>query len=888
MGFNPTQYLNNEFSSGVSFHPEFSRDDGRYEDYTPEKLEALHNNYVDEEGVLWKKSRCFACHLVCGVYVGSKDGKVVAIAPDKSQGTELCERHGKNGIRMVKFNNHPDRINHALKRVGERGEGKWEKISVEQALDEIAEKLLEVKAKYGPESLVVAEGTYRTDHIWAARRFASLFGNACQVMGPGHICAMWKVFQQEAIYGRPPVFFGHNAPQGTKTRYFGGMRAEEFYANRSIVSRIMKEELWGDTQRPYKILVVDPCCTTIARNADLWLPIRPGTDAALKLGMGNIIVQEKLYDADFLRDWTTAPFLVRTDTKKLLREPAFAGKGNRHNFVAWDPVKGKAVLWISDTRKFAEDGVVPALEGEFDVKLASGETVKCKTAFTLIVENLAEYPLETVAQITGLPEQKIEAAARMLMDGPASFTMGRGDADQSGNQVNNLLAENYLMCFTGAVDGQGGQEMYGVGPHINGVRVVRDAELEGQEFISAEAKKKTVGYERYPLNSWQLHDLVSEQHIKYHGTPREITHCMNVHPGLVWEAAKTGKPFPVKAIISWHTDLMTWAANTKHVVEGLKAMDLVVQMEYWMTPAAALADYVLPAADWMERPFFSTMEDVFDFAATGDRGIRPQFDRQIDYDFFRGLAIRCGQEEHWPWKTYEDVVAMRVEKCGVSYDEVIEMGTIMDPHELEKYKQVRKDGTLRGWDTASGRVEIFPTLYDELGIYPILPYREPAESPYSTPELYEQYPFVLTSGGRTIPFFHSDGRVPDIGTREMHPWPVFMMNIETGRQLGIRDGDWCWIETPRGRIRQRARLGNEIGQKVIQIQASWWYPEMRAEEPVLKGIWESSANVLTNDDPDAGDPYIGGWANRCLLCKVYRCEEPPEWFDERKFLPIAE
>jgi anaerobic selenocysteine-containing dehydrogenase len=118
----------------------------------------------------------------------------------------------------------------------------------------------------------------------------------------------------------------------------------------------------------------------------------------------------------------------------------------------------------------------------------------------------------------------------------------------------------------------------------------------------------------------------------------------------------------------------------------------------------------------------------------------------------------------------------------------------------------------------------------------------------------------------------------------MHPWPVFMINIDTARELGIRDGDWCWIETLRGKIRQRARCGNEIGQNVILIQASWWYPEM--PETALKGLYESSANFLTEDSFEASDLWVGGWVNRNLLCKVYRCEEPPEWFDESKFKPI--
>ena len=97
--------------------------------------------------------------------------------------------------------------------------------------------------------------------------------------------------------------------------------------------------------------------------------------------------------------------------------------------------------------------------------------------------------------------------------------------------------------------------------------------------------------------------------------------------------------------------------------------------------------------------------------------------------------------------------------------------------------------------------------------------------------------------------------------------------------IGIRDGDWVWIETKRGRIRQKAKLEFSLKQGVVSIQPSWWYPELPAEEPWSQGIFESNANVLTNDSYEVIDEMSGQWVARGMLCKVYPCIDPADRSD---------
>lgn len=843
--------------------------------------------YVDEDGIKWMKSRCFFCHVHCGMMIGTRDGKIVRMKPDELDPLQgMCERIGPNGERAIKNHYHPKRINHALKRVGDRGENKWEQIPYEQALDEIAAKLTELKEKYGPETLAVTEGTYRSDHLWARSRFTNLWGNPGNLADPGSICWCWLYTVNLAMVG----FLSETALNATiglaKTIVLWGVRINERHSPQSWATKQLRAACANEEQKPH-VIVVDPYMVDAVRDAETYLPIRPGTDTAMMLAWLNVIFNEKIYDVDFVTNWSNGPFLVRMDTRKLLREDDLRKGGERKNFVAWDTKTNKPAVWDSSQNRYQEEGVENAIEGEFEVTLAGGKKVACRTAFALLKERCDEYTPEKVAQITGVPAHKIELAARTYAtEKPSCMGWGVGAIDQAGwNATSGAVCKVILRSITGNLDIPGGDYLPEPGPVINGQFPVRDGELELSEMVAPEARAKLLGNDRFRLMGWQGFERSDEPFREMWGIARPQLHQMLSSAPLLWRAILNNDPYPVRAAISWSSNPMVWAPNTKMVYKALKSLDLFVVLEYWMTPTAALADYVLPAADWMERPMFSNIEDSLDMFMGGPRASEPVADRRMDYDFFRGLGIRLGQEEYWPWETYEEVIAHRLERVGVTYKEFCETGMLFpdmtSDDQFEKHKTIRKkDGQVRGFATPSRRCEIYPSIIEDLEYDPLPLFREPAESPISTPEVAKEYPIILTTGGRFAPMFHSEHRVPGTGTREMHPWPIVEIHMETARELGIRDGDWCWIETPRGRIRQIARLGFALKPGVIIVQPSWWYPELPVEEPWLCGAFVSNANVLTDDNPDLLDPVCGNWANRGLLCKIYRCEEP-EWLADR-------
>jgi len=295
------------------------------------------------------------------------------------------------------------------------------------------------------------------------------------------------------------------------------------------------------------------------------------------------------------------------------------------------------------------------------------------------------------------------------------------------------------------------------------------------------------------------------------------------------------------------------------VYKALKSVDIHVVLDYWMTPSAELADYVLPAASGWERPFFM-------FSYAGDQAvpekIEGEYDHKIDYDIFRELGIRMGQD--WPQETLEEMYDWQLEPIGMTFKQLMNQnGYMKGERKFETYKEKG------GFGTTTGKAEVYSTVLDKLGYDPLPKFDEPHETPVSQPELAKDYPLILITGGRFRPMFHSEWRQVD-SVRQKRPHPTMQLHPDTAKKMGINDGDWAWIETPRGRIRQQCQHFKGIDPRVCHVEHGWWFPELPGEDPWLHGVWESNANVLTDDDPEICGEVHGGWPLRTALCKVYK------------------
>jgi len=370
-----------------------------------------------------------------------------------------------------------------------------------------------------------------------------------------------------------------------------------------------------------------------------------------------------------------------------------------------------------------------------------------------------------------------------------------------------------------------------------------------------------------------------------YGAPRMMSSHLFLAPTpLIWRAILTEKPYPVKAVIDWSSNPMIWAPNTKLVHEASLSpnLELHVTCDHYMTPTAALSDYVFPiASKTLEQPIMANGEDTMIHWSLGEQVVKPLGERKGDFDFWTGLATRFGLQEYFPWKTKEEFINYRLSPIGITLDEAMKPpynGVLMPDWRPKMYAEKDSTGNSKGFSTISGRCEIWNTALEECGYDPLPNYREPAESPLSTPLVYKKYPLILDTGGRFRPMFHSEGRHLGMGFREQQPWPIVDIHDTVAREQNIANGDWVWIETRRGKIIQKARVSETIHPKVVNAQSHWWFPEMPESDPSLLGAFVSNTNMLTLEDEQSLDEYQGAWQNRGLLCKIYKAnvEDVPQ------------
>jgi thiosulfate reductase/polysulfide reductase chain A len=759
-----------------------------------------------KEGLEKKRIICWpgpGCHSQCGLVAEVKDGKLVNLRGNPDYPVSAGYTCGLRSSHLIEWLYHPCQLMHPLKRAGERGEDKWQRISWDQALNEIADKLEQLKAEYGPECLAIMGGTCRSDLYGIQARFLNLWGGAVNHTGAGTICYCNRIAMKYALMGTlftSPVSASDTGIGATKCLVLQGLNIRDAFPLRW--HKILQ---WKREVNQGRLIAIDPRETHITKKADLWLQIRPGTDAALLMAWINVIIKERLYDKGFVDRWT----------------------------FGFDELKRRA----------------------------------------------AEYPPEKVAEITWIPAEKIVESAKIYATNKPSVLIEGVACDQIGlNSIRVEQARNCLRAITGNFALNGGQPVQWAGPVRDGVYGIRDSLLQLDEKCPPEKRKKQLGSDRFKLMSWEAWEIVDKYYRNLYGVPLNMSaHNVMAPQVLVWPAILEGKPYPVKAMMTWAANPLVYGANTKLIYKAMKSPNLAlhVAMDMVMTPTAMLADYVLPAASKLEKPCCHTHEDFTNYFTCGERAVEPLGERRSDYDFWRGLAVRLGFEEYFPWETEDDLNEHRLKPLGLTFHEAATERYLVSNVHAPTYEDINpKTGKPYGFATPSGKIELYSNVLKELGYDPLPYYEEPPESPVRTPDVAKDYPLILTTGGRFMPQFHSEHRHIGYGMREQHPDPLMDIHPETAKKLGIHDGDWAWIETRRGVIKQKARYSPGILPQVVNCEASWWFPEQPGQEPWLFGLFQSNPNVLTISDPDACDPLSGGWPLRALLCKVYKVEVP--------------
>jgi anaerobic selenocysteine-containing dehydrogenase len=685
-------------------------------------------------------------------------GKVTKIKPDPDHPSSrgyICVK----GTHYADFTYHPDRLKYPLRRVGGKGEGKWERISWNEALDEIAARLTEIKEKYGVRSIGAFYGTAPRESLLSNNLLASALGTPNVISTDLHLCFAPSMVAEIATVG-------YTVMQEEGPDYLSS-RCILVCGGNPLVSHPPRgrDLLEGVKKNKAKLIVIDPRCTPLAAQADMWFRIRPGTDAALILGMLHTVISEELYDKVFVEKYC-------------------------HGI---DKLK----------------------------------------------EHVKAYPPEKVAEITWLSATKIREAARLFARTKPATVHHRVAVEQNLSSTQVARALVILAAITGNLGVKGGNLF---STHVPGF--VGTGEVLGSCKLPLETAKGRLGSDEYPLVSG----------------PKPL--FLFVHAALAAKAMLYGEPYPLKALFVAGGNPVVNMQNTRRTWKAFKSLDLLVVADFFMTPTGELADYVLPATTWLERDECCDIQYMNCIAAR-QRAVEPLFASRDDIRMVIDLVKRIpwANRKYVPWKSVEEFNDFRVRGMGMTFEEFKGKGYVtVDP----QYKQYEKNG----FTTPTGKVEIYSTIFERHGYDPLPTYTEPRESPFSSPELMKEYPYILITGGRTIEYYHSSGRQIK-PLRKRLPDPEIEIHPEVAQRENLEEGDWVWVETPQvkgERVRLKVKFASGLDPMIVHAQHGWWFPENPAPD---HGCFESNIDVVLSDDPPR-EKICGSVPTRGTLCKIYK------------------
>jgi len=842
-----------------------------------------------EEGTKIVKTACRACIANCGVLAHVKNGCVVKLEGnpvDPMSKGRMCAK-GLSGIQSLY---HPNRNKYPLQKVGERGGGRWRRISWEEALDTIAKQLLETKEQYGAESVFCSTGGGGNPEIWSIARFCNIFGTP-NWFEPGCAqCYLPRVLSYTMMYG------------GTDPSIADSNALELYFPDDTPIKSLV---LWGTAPsyscpasgggavvelraRGLKTVVVDPRFTPDAAKADVWLPIRPGTDVALLSAWLRYIMEKQLYDEKFILQWSNLPYLVDVETKMFLRDKVSANPKEPDTFMIWDQKTGSAkpleYPW--------NDELDPALMGSY---IMNGR--EYKTGFQLLWERVAEFTLEKAAELCWLDAKKIEEAILIFAKNtPCSIALGVA-TDQNPNSVQAAMAAAAIDILMGNVEKPGAlMQRF----RTSGVLKMPNypVPVATKMLPQGQLEKRLGGTEHKGLHIW------------YAG-----------HPSSILDAILTEKPYKPRVWLDRSGNKLGVVADSAKWVEAIGKLDFIVHMHMNPTSFSAYADIILPAAEWLETNMIVETCNML----VARQAVVHLWDTMDETLFWSRLAKRCAELGHEGcqksfdadfmgedlayWDSMEEFFDHFTKVVGLSWKEFAEKA----PFEYLPKEEWRTYHVYQQVDPETGKPQGFPTPSKKLEVYlesmitlsrtgapftphdlppaskeydPLPYYLEPHESPVTDNEVSKKYPLVMTNG--RIPFFHHSTLRHIAALREMYPVPEIWIHPSAAEKYGIVHDEWTWVESLRGKIRAKACVTEGINPGVVYMER-FWNPETLNTD--THGWKETNVNVLTKVDAPFND-VVGTYTLRGFLVKVSKAEAPPEgvWEkpeDFRTWLPVT-
>lgn len=638
---------------------------------------------------------CPYCGCGCGLYLETDGGKIVGVSPNPAapfNGFRLCAK-GRFGVDFV---NHKDRLKHPLIAVKKNGKktGKFKKVSWEEALGLIAEKMLEIKWKRGADAVGgISSSKCANEENYLFQKIFRLFGTN-NIENSARLCHSSSVYAMSEMLGTGAMTNTVAEIKNTEAIFVIGSDTEESHP---VVSyEIKRRKLSGG-----KLVVIDAIETGLAKKADLFLNLRSGTDVALFNGMMNVIISENIYAKDF------------------------AAKN---------------------------------LEGLEELKK--------------IVKN---YPPAVVEKITGVPAEKIIAAARIYAKAKSAMCFWGMGLSQYTRGVNNVrsLINLCLIC------GQIGREGTGLNPlrGQNNVQGAADMGASADKFPGYQKVSEISARRKFE----KLWGAISAGYFKQAK--------LSAKPGLttmeMFESALKGD---LKFLYVMGENPALSNADLSRQREALKKLEFLAVQDLFLTETAKYADIVLPASSFAEKE--GTFTNTDRLVQKTNKAIEPLFQSKPDWEILNLLGRKLGLNFDYknPSEIFEEITLAVPQYAGMDYKCLEEKNGVRWPcpqkgHPGTKYLFA---------DGFKNRIKLKPVEF--------LP---PAELPD------ENYPFILTTG-RSRWHWHTGEMTRRTDLNKVHPKETALINPKDAKKLRLKNGDKARIASRRGEVSATVKISKDV------------------------------------------------------------------------------
>jgi anaerobic selenocysteine-containing dehydrogenase/ferredoxin-NADP reductase len=789
---------------------------------------------------------CTFCRSRCGSLNVVEDGRLIAVKPLPSHptGKALCPK-GRAAPEVV---HNARRLQTPLIRTNPKtaADPGWRPISWEEALDHIAAKLREIAQTSGPEAVAFGFTTPSASSIsdslpWL-ERFVWTFGSPNICWGT-ELCNWHKDHGHEFTFGT-----GMPVPDYRNTELI------VLWGHNPATAWLAQAEAVGEGRRKgARLVVIDPRKTAFAGEADLWLRLKPGSDGSLALAVARLLVEQGRYDETFVRRWTNAPFLVRTDTGHFLRADEL-GLGDDSTFVVWDTTTNGPAPYDPKRAFDSAQAMGAALDGEYQIAVG-GRRVACRPAFALYRDQLRDFTPDHVARLTGVPATTIRAFADEIARAGSLCYYGWTGIGQHGHasQIDRAIAT--LFALKGQYDAPGGNVWWASHPV---------APISDYAMLAPAQQAKAIGLDRLPL-----------------GPPSRgwIT-----GPDM-YRAILDGQPYRVRGLINFGCNYLVAQPDPRLGRKALEQLEFYVHCDVLFNPTSQYADIVLPVNTAWEREGlrvgFEIGQQAQERIQLRKAVVEPIGEGKSDHWIVAELARRLGFGASFRDGDFDALWNDMLEPLGLTTQALRARPEGIDlplNHRFRKYAE-EKDGKVAGFNTPTRRVEFYSERLLRHGYPPLPRLLAPATAD-------ERFPIILTTA-KNGHFCHSQQR-GIAALRRRSPVPRIDLSPALAASRGIVEDDAVEVRTAHGRIVLHAHLDENLADDIAVAGYGWWEecPDLGLPGYQVLGEDDASYNSLTRDDDR--DPISGAPDYRTTACNIARLDTGPRrWVGFRPLVVTA-